>query len=120
MAAIGAGDGRSVMVHLAEIRHGDWPLAAPGGIGRARRSVEHDTGEVRVDGAVPSRLYSRASRAKRRRPGGARPSVALPGDVSAFGASGTRTTQGSERSVQAFGTPGDQPPAEPPDRPTHP
>src|ERR1700724_727329 len=80
MAAIGAGDGRSVMVHLCEIRHGDPPLAAPGGIGRARRSVEHDTGEVRVDGAVPSRRYSRASRAKRRRPGGARPSVALPGD----------------------------------------
>ena len=46
-------------------------LAAPGGIGRADRSVEHDVGQIRADGALPGCRGSRPSGAKRRRPGGA-------------------------------------------------
>ena len=35
------------------------------------RSVEHDAGKVRADGALPGRRRSRPSGAKRRGPGGA-------------------------------------------------
>ena len=66
-----AGDGRSVVGLFAKIRHGHWTLAAPGRIGRAHRSVEHDGGKVRADRALPGCRCSCPSRAKRRRPGGA-------------------------------------------------
>ena len=71
MAATGAGDGRSVVGHLGKIRHARRTLAAPGGIGRAHRSVEHDAREVRADGALPGGRRARPSRAECRRPGGA-------------------------------------------------
>ena len=44
-------------------------LAAPGGIGRTHRSVEHEAGEVRADGALPGSRRARLASAKRRRPG---------------------------------------------------
>ena len=84
------------------------------------RSVEHDAGEIRADGALPGRRCSRPSRAKRRGPGRARPSTAPPADVSADRASGARTAQGAERPVQAVGNAGVESPAEPADRPAHP
>ena len=63
--------GGIVMGHFGEICHARRTLAAPGGIGRADRSVEPYAGEVRADGALPGCRCSRPSRAKRRRPGGA-------------------------------------------------
>ena len=104
---------------FGEIRHGRRTPGAPGGTGRAHRSVEHDAGEIRTDGTLPGRRRSRASRAECRRPGGARPSVAPPADVSADGASGARTAQGAECAVQTVGDAGVESPAGAADRSTH-
>ena len=52
-----------------ELRHGHRTPAAPAGIGRRDRGVEHDPRKIRADGALSGRRGSRPSRAERRGPG---------------------------------------------------
>ena len=63
------------------------------------------TWEIRTDGTLPGRRRACAAGAERRGPGGARPAIASPGDVSADGASRARHLQGAERAVQNVARP---------------